>query len=240
MVGGLTEFLLGAGLNLAIALVIVRFIYYPVTRDRNYTFTFLAFSTIIYFVLSLFTSTDLSIGVGFGLFAIFSVLRYRTDEMPIREMTYLFIIIALPVMNSLLISDGGLARLLAANAVVVLLLYVLERGWGFRYEGRAKITYEKIALVTPDRREELLADLRERTGLPIARIEIGRIDFLTDTAEIKAFYDEPGPAAKGSEPRGASDARGVTRAVCSTPRHPHSRACEPRQALHAPQETATR
>jgi hypothetical protein len=196
MLAGLTEFLLGAGLNLAIAVVIVRFIYYPVTRDRNYTFTFLAFSTIIYFVLSLFTSTDLSIGVGFGLFAIFSVLRYRTDEMPIREMTYLFIIIALPVMNSILMTDGSLVKLLMADAIVVLLLYVLERGWGFRFEDRTKITYEKIALITPDRREELLADLRERTGLPIKRVEIGRLDFLTDTAEIKVYFDEPRPAAQ--------------------------------------------
>ncbi len=182
---------MGAGLNLAIALVIVRFFYYPVNRDRNYTFTFLAFSTIIYFVLGVFTSTDLSVGVGFGLFAIFSVLRYRTDEMPIREMTYLFIIIALPVMNSILISNDGLAQLLGSNAIVVLLLYILERGWGFRFEGRLKITYERIALITPERREELLDDLRERTGLPIRRAEIGRLDFLTDTAEIRAYYNEP-------------------------------------------------
>jgi hypothetical protein len=195
MFNELTNFILGAGFNLAVALVIVRFIYYPFTQNKNYVFTFLAFSTIIYFVLGLFTSTDLSVGVGFGLFAIFSVLRYRTDEMPIREMTYLFIIIALPVMNSILMSNGDLMKLLVANGVIVALLYVLEKEWGFHFEASKKITYEKIDLITPANRDYLLADLRQRTGLPIKRVEIGRLDFLRDTAEIRIYYDEPLPAA---------------------------------------------
>src|SRR4030042_4543204 len=124
MLNGITGFVLGAVFNLVVALVIVRFVYYPSTQNKNYVFTFLAFSTIIYFVLGLLTSVELSVGVGFGLFAIFSVLRYRTDPMPIREMTYLFIIIALPVMNSMLVSEGDIAKLAAANAIIVLLLYV--------------------------------------------------------------------------------------------------------------------
>jgi hypothetical protein len=204
MFNELTDFIVGAGFNLVVALLIVRFIYYPVTQNKNYVFTFLAFSTIIYFVLGLFTSTDLSVGVGFGLFAIFSVLRYRTDEMPIREMTYLFIIIALPVMNS--ISNGNWVKLLVANGVIVVLLYVLEREWGFHFEASKKITYEKSDLVIPAHRDELLADLRQRTGLPIKRVEIGRLDFLHDTAEIKIYYDEPQPAAQVTGPQAeASD-----------------------------------
>jgi multisubunit Na+/H+ antiporter MnhE subunit len=192
-----TNFVLGAGFNLAVALLIVRFIYYPVTQEKKYVFTFLAFNTIIYFVLGLLSSSNLSVGVGFGLFAIFSVLRYRTDEMPIREMTYLFIIIALPVMNSILISNGSLAHLLAANGVMVILLYLLEKGFGFHFEQSKKITYEKIELITPANQAQLLADLRQRTGLPVKRAEVGRIDFLRDTAEIKIYFDEPAsqPAA---------------------------------------------
>lgn len=185
----LTNLLLGAGLNLAIALVIVRFIYYPETQNKNYVFTFLAFNTVIYFVLGLLTSVSLSIGVGFGLFAIFSVLRYRTDEIPIREMTYLFIIIALPVMNSILITNGDVAQLLAANGVVVVLLYVLEKEWGFHYEASRKITYERIDLITPANYELLLADVRTRTGLPVTRVVVGRIDFSRDTAEIQMFFE---------------------------------------------------
>lgn len=186
----LTNFVLGAGFNLAVALLIVRFIYYPLTQEKKYVFTFLAFNTVIYFVLGLLTSSNLSVGVGFGLFAIFSVLRYRTDELPIREMTYLFIIIALPVMNSILISSGDLAQLLASNGAIVSLLYLLEKGVGFHFEQSKKITYEKIELITPDNHAQLLADLRQRTGLPIKRAEIGRINFLRDMAEIKIFFDE--------------------------------------------------
>lgn len=191
----LTNFLLGAGFNLTVALLIVRFIYYPVTQDKKYIFTFLAFNTVIYFVLGLLTSSNLSVGVGFGLFAIFSVLRYRTDEIPIREMTYLFIIIALPVMNSILISNGNLSQLLAANGAIVTLLYLLEKGFGFHFEASKKITYEKIELITPANQAQLLADLRQRTGLPVKRAEVGHIDFLHDTAEIKIYYDEPALAA---------------------------------------------
>lgn len=193
MLTELTNFVLGAGFNLAIALLIVRFIYYPVTQEKKYVFTFLAFNTVIYFVLGLLTSSSLSVGVGFGLFAIFSVLRYRTDELPIREMTYLFIIIALPVMNSMLMSSGSLAQLLAANGMIVALLYLLEKGFGFHFEQSQKITYEKIELITPTNRAHLLADLRQRTGLPVKRVEVGRVNFLNDTADLKIYFDEPTP-----------------------------------------------
>ncbi len=189
----LTELLVGAVLNLLIALVIVRFIYYPGTQNKNYVFTFLAFNTVIYFVLALLTNATLSVGVGFGLFAIFSVLRYRTDEIPIREMTYLFVIIALPVMNSLLAVNDAIPVMIAANTFIAAVLYVLERGWGFRYEVSKKLTYERIELITPANSEALLADLRERTGLPIKRAAVGRIDFSRDTAEITVYYDQIQP-----------------------------------------------
>lgn len=187
----LINFTFGALLNLGIALLIVRGIYYPITQDKRYVFTFLAFNTIIYFVLRLLTSADLSVGVGFGLFAIFSVLRYRTDEMPIREMTYLFIVLALPVMNSVLIADADYVRLIIANGLIGLVLLTLEKGWGFHFETTKKIAYEKIELITPNNRDLLLADLRERTGLPVSRVSIGRIDFLRDSAELVIYYDEP-------------------------------------------------
>ena len=196
----LADFVLGAGFNLAVALVIVRFIYYPITQEKKYIFTFLAFNTIIYFVLGLLTSSNLSVGVGFGLFAIFSVLRYRTDEMPIREMTYLFIIIALPVMNSILNTNNDWPHLLIANGAVVTLLYLLEREFGFRFEASKKLIYEKIELITPVNQPQLLADLRRRTGLPVKRVEIGRIDFLHDTAEIKIYYDDSAVVAASPAP----------------------------------------
>jgi hypothetical protein len=186
----LSRYMAGAALNLVIALFIVRFVYYPVTQDKRYVLTFVVFSTITYFVLGLLTSVDLSIGVGFGLFAIFSILRYRTDEMPPREMTYLFVFIALPIMNSVLMSDGEVAKLLASNAFVIVVLFVLEKGWGFKFEESKRVIYDRVELVAPDRHEELLADLKARTGLAITAIEVRRLDLLRDVAELKISYSD--------------------------------------------------
>lgn len=187
----LVVFLMGALFNLMIAVIITRFIYYPLTQTKSFVFTFIAFNSIVYFVLGLLTSTALGVGVGFGLFAIFSVLRYRTDEMPIREMTYLFIVIALPVMNSVLMSDTNIARLLIANGAIVALLYALEKEWGFHFSGSRIITYDRVDLITPANQEKLLADLRERTGLAVDRVEVRKINFLNDTVDMTIHYDKP-------------------------------------------------
>lgn len=186
----LSNFLLSFGFNFLVALAVVRFIYYPTTHNKPYVLTFLAFNTVIYFVLSFMTSIQLGIGVGFGLFAIFSILRYRTDPMPIREMTYLFIIAALPVMNSAGGSAAIWPELIAANAIILVVMLVLEREWGFHYEASKQIVYEKIELVRPDRRVELQADLEQRTGLKIKRIAVGRLNFVRDTANLKIYYDD--------------------------------------------------
>jgi len=182
---------IGFAVNLLVALVVVRLIYYPTSPNKNYVFTYLAFNTVIYFVMSFLTSAELSLGVGFGLFAIFSVLRYRTSTMSTREMTYLFVVIALPVMNSLVMRENVWGVLLAVNAVVVAVLFVLEREWGFHYESSHSIRYDRIELITPQNQALLLEDLRLRTGLPIKRVAIGRLNFLNDTAELRVFYDEP-------------------------------------------------
>ncbi|MCA0454068.1 MAG: DUF4956 domain-containing protein [Chloroflexi bacterium] len=186
---GLLDLLGGFALNLAMVFIIVRFIYYPRQRDKDYVFTFFAFNTIIFFVMGLLNSTDISVGVGFGLFAIFSILRYRTDALPIREMTYLFVLIALSVLNSLLIRGQVYGEFVAVNAAVIVILYILERGWGFHYETRKSIVYERIEMIRSENWPGLMDDLRQRTGLPISRIEIGRLDFLRDTAEVRIFYD---------------------------------------------------
>ena len=182
--------LIGFAVNLFVAFIIVRFIYYPANQNKNYVFTYLAFNTIIYFVMSFLTSAELSLGVGFGLFAIFSVLRYRTSAMSTREMTYLFVVIALPVMNSILMRSEDFLILGVVNAIVAAVLFALEREWGFRYESSQLVRYDRIELITPQHRAALLADLTERTGLPVKRVEIGRLNFLNDTAEMRVFYDE--------------------------------------------------
>ena len=181
--------LVSFAINFAVVFVIVRFIYYPQQRDKNYVFTFIAFNTIIFFVMGLLNSADISVGVGFGLFAIFSILRYRTETIPIREMTYLFVVIALPVLNAVLLDGQAYGQLAVANLATVSVLYGLERGWGFKYEARKTVTYERIEMIKPENWALLLADLQQRTGLPIKRIEIGRLNFLRDSAQIHIYYD---------------------------------------------------
>lgn len=187
----LTTLAQGAALNLIVALVIVRGIYGRNGGERNFIFAFVALNTIVYFLIGLLASVELSIGVGFGLFAIFSVLRYRTEETPIREMTYLFVLLALPVMNAMLMPMGALAQILFANGTVIAILFGLEQGWGFQLEQSSRVTYERIDLIHPEREAELLADLRTRTGLPIRRVTVGRIDFLRDSAELTLYYQRP-------------------------------------------------
>jgi hypothetical protein len=185
------SFLLSFGFNLLTAVIVVRFIYYPSTHNKRYVFTFLAFNTVIYFVLTFLASIELGIGVGFGLFAIFSILRYRTDPIPVREMTYLFVISALPVMNSAGASSDIWPQLVVANLAILSIMLVLEKEWGFHYEVSKKVVYEKIELIRPDRRAELVADLEERTGLKVKRVVIGKVNFLRDTADLRVFYEDP-------------------------------------------------
>ncbi|HML22270.1 MAG TPA: DUF4956 domain-containing protein [Aggregatilinea sp.] len=187
--GEFLDTLMNFALNLAIVFVIVRLIYYPRQRDKNYVFTFFVFNTVVFFVMGLLNNSDISVGVGFGLFAIFSILRYRTDTIPIREMTYLFVLIALPVLNSILLSGEAYGEFAVANMATIGVLYVLEQGWGFDYEVRKTITYERIEMIRPENWPQLKADLETRTGLPIKRIEIGRLNFLRDTAQITVYYD---------------------------------------------------
>jgi hypothetical protein len=186
-------FIGGMLVNLLAGVIIARGIYYPKRRTQDYIFTFLAFSTVIYLVMGLFTSIELSIGVGFGLFALFSVLRYRTDTVPIREMTYLFVMVALPIMNSILYNGGQIVNLFLSDLMIIAVLWVLEQKWGFRYEKKKLIKYEKIDLIRADLEKELIDDLIFRTGLAITKVDIVEIDFLRDSADIVIMYEEDSP-----------------------------------------------
>jgi hypothetical protein len=181
---------LGFLLNLCVAALIIRGIYYPNSRSQEYVPAFLTLNTTVYLISSLLGGIDLSVGFGFSLFAIFSVLRYRTDPIPVREMTYLFVLMALPVIDAVLLSQAAYLPLLIANAVTVLALYIGERGWGCRYDGEKSCTYEKIELIKPAHYDRLLADLRERTGLPVTSARVGKIDFLHDVAEVRITYQQ--------------------------------------------------
>lgn len=185
----LTFFLSGFLLNLTIIFIITKFIYCSLGQDKNNIFTYFAFSTVIFFVIGLVTSSKIGVGVGFGLFAMFSVLRYRTDTMAIRDMTYLFIIMTVSVMNTVMFNNFLIMQLVVANICIVSVTYMFENGWGFDYEVRKNIKYEKIELIRIENHEKLLDDLRKRTGIQeITRFEIGDIDFLKDSTDIAIFY----------------------------------------------------
>ena len=182
------NFVLNFGFNLAVAFVIVRFIYYPLKHNKNYVFTFIAFNTVIFFVMSVMTSIELSLGAGFGLFAVFSVLRYRTATMTARDMTYLFAMIGLPIINAGLLAGANWEAVLIANVAITIVLYLLEQDWGFHYQLSQRITYEKLKLLKEGNETLMMEDLRHRTGLDIKRIEVEHINFRKDEAEIRIFY----------------------------------------------------
>ncbi len=183
------DLFLGFAINLVVATLIVRFIYYPARQSKNFVFTFLGFSTVIYLVVSFLAVAELGIGVGFGLFAIFSILRYRTSPMPAREMTYLFVLIALSVMSAILMQSADWLLMLAISAVVCVVVWVLEREYGFVYEGVKSIKYERVDLIRAENYAELLADLRQRTGLDLTRVEIGSINYVNDWANLRVYYN---------------------------------------------------
>lgn len=184
------DLFLGFAINLAVATLIVRFIYYPARQSKNFVFTFLGFSTVIYFVVSFLTVAELGIGVGFGLFAIFSILRYRTSPMPAREMTYLFVLIALSVMSAILMQSADWLLMIVISAVICTVIWVLEREYGFVYEGVKSIKYERVDLIRAENYAELLVDLRQRTGLDLTRVEIGSINYVNDWANLRVYYND--------------------------------------------------
>jgi hypothetical protein len=184
------ELLVKAVFNFLVIGYIVRYLYYPATKNKDYLFTYLLISITVFFLCFLLENVKLQLGFALGLFAIFGIIRYRTDPIPIKEMTYLFIVIGVSVINALANKKISHSELLFTNFIVVAVTFGLEKIWLLKHETRKTITYEKIDLIRPDRREELVADLKERTGLDITRVDIRKIDFLRDTAQIRIFFFE--------------------------------------------------
>jgi hypothetical protein len=176
------------GFNLIVTLVLVRMLYYKASRRKDYLFTYMMFSTVIFLLCFLLESVKLELGFALGLFAIFGIIRYRTTTIPIKEMTYLFVIIGVSVINALANKKISYSELLFTNLAIVAIVWGFERIWLLRHESTKMILYEKIDLIKPEKYSLLLQDLNERTGLDINRIEVGKLNFMRDTAEIKIYY----------------------------------------------------
>ena len=176
--------------NFAVTWVMVYCFYYRRSHRRDYYSTFILFSSAMFLLLWLMQILDIQTGFVLGLFAIFGMIRYRTETIPIREMTYLFLIIAVSVINSLSLKADGLTwyQLLLANVLILALTFVFD-WWSERKRLASKIVlYERIENIVPEKRAELLADIEARTGIKPVSIEIGDVDFLRDVAYIKVNY----------------------------------------------------
>ena len=174
--------------NAVVTGAIVGFLYYPKCRRRDYSFTFMLISISIFMMIFLLGSVKVKIGFALGLFAIFGIIRYRTEQMPVREMTYLFVIIALSVINALSLTFTW-AELIATNVLFFLSVMVTEWSKWLRHVSTKTIKYDRIELITPERRAELKEDLARRTGLNILKVEVGDLDFLKDMAIVRISYE---------------------------------------------------
>ncbi len=184
------EFIIKFIFNLLVVLVLVRLLYYPIAKRKDYLFTYILISVIIFLLCFVLKGKNLDTGMALGLFAIFGIIRYRTSQIPIKEMTYLFLVIGISVVNALVSKKVTIVELGFANIAVIAITFGLEKVWLLKHESSKTIIYEKIELIKPENRKELLEDLKNRTGINISRIDVGRIDFLKDVARIKMYYFE--------------------------------------------------
>jgi hypothetical protein len=180
--------LIRLAVNIIVLTVLIRYMYYPKTKRKDYLFTYYLIGMITFFLCFGLKKLDIDTGMGLGLFAIFGIIRYRTDAIEIKEMTYLFLIIGVSVVNSLASNQISIAEMAIINVSVMLLTFGLENLWLVKHETRKTINYERIDLIVPEKYEEMKADLEKRTGIAINRFEIGKIDFLTDTAQVRIYY----------------------------------------------------
>ncbi|HRG00805.1 MAG TPA: DUF4956 domain-containing protein [Bacteroidia bacterium] len=180
-------------IDLSAVFILVRFIYYPIYKHRELFFTYFIFNIIIFLISFLLNKVDLSMGAAFGLFAVFSMLRYKTEEIAIKDMTYLFLVIAIGLVSAVTkIKDTSdnieYLFLIGINVVVLTVTYLLESNIFMKKESVKTILYENIEMIREGKKEELLADLKLRTGFNVHRYSVHKIDFLKDAAQIKIYY----------------------------------------------------
>ena len=185
--GDFLQLLLRFGFNFLVTGIIIHLFYYPKSKRRDYHFTFTLISISIFLMIFLLGSVKLKVGFALGLFAIFGIIRYRTESMPVREMTYLFVIIAISVINALG-ADFSYLELVGTNLLFIVSLWICESNKWMKHTACKLVQYDRIDLIKPEKELEMVADLRERTGLDIYRVEVGSIDFLRDMTILKVYY----------------------------------------------------
>ena len=184
----LVKLLFKFSIDLLFLIIIVRVIYYRIKDEKDYVFTFFMFNILTFFICFLLRKVPMEMGFALGLFAVFGILRYRTEAIPIRQKTYLFIVIGLSMINSLANKSISWFEILLANGIITIITYLIDRVWFSTIELTKTILYEKIELIKPENEQELIEDLKQRTGLKIVAVKVDKVDFLRDTAQIKIYY----------------------------------------------------
>lgn len=176
--------------NLMIIMILVRWLYFSTTKRKDYLFTYILISSIVFLLCFLLENVMLQIGFALGLFAIFGIIRYRTHTIPIKEMTYLFLIIGISVINALADVTSSIMEIIFTNLVIIIITWGFEKKWLLKHESSKMIIYEKINLIKPEHYSELIEDLQQRTGIKkISRIELGEINFLRDICHLKIYFE---------------------------------------------------
>ena len=178
------------GINIFFLTIIIRFLYYKKTQNKEYFFTYYMISVIVFFICFTLKKLELDLGMALGLFAIFGIIRYRTNTVSIKEMTYLFIVIGVSVINSLANKKFSYSELLLTNVIIVLTLYFTESFSNYGVLLSKKITYSNIENLKPENREQLIAELEQINGITISDIKIGSVDLNLNTATIKISYKD--------------------------------------------------
>jgi hypothetical protein len=169
---------------------VIHKLYYPKSQRKDYYFTFAIISVSIFFLIYLLGGVKIKVGFALGLFAIFGIIRYRTESMNVREMTYLFTIIAMTVVNALGVTLSY-GELFLTNLIFIVCIKLAENQPWLKHVSEKLVMYDRIDLITPEKREEMIEDLHKRLGVEIIKVEVGAVDFLRDIAMIKVYYDDP-------------------------------------------------
>ncbi len=183
-----SKFFIRLFIDLAAVFVLIRLIYYKNYKKADQFLTFFAFNLVIFLLTFLLNKVEMSMGAAFGLFAVFSMLRYRTENISTKDMTYLFLVIAIGLLSA--ISKGGWDELALLNSIILILTFLLESNWLIKKEFTKTLVYDKIELITLEKRQDLIQDLKTRTGLNIHRVELQEIDFLKDATRVIVYYYE--------------------------------------------------
>ncbi|HRX30565.1 MAG TPA: DUF4956 domain-containing protein [Tenuifilaceae bacterium] len=174
--------------NTAILWISVRYLYYARTFRKDYVFTFMLLGVVVFFICYLLSNVKLQLGFALGLFAVFGIIRYRTNPIPIKEMSYLFLVIAFSLINALSNKKVSYAELLFSNLALLSVAAIMEKGLFIKHVSQKVIVFERIELIKPEKKDELIAELKSRTGLNIINVDIEKVDFVKDIAWITIHY----------------------------------------------------